>query len=60
FRTRVSDFTTRSRARITDLFAGLDLVDPGVVHPPEWRPEAGDDRGPSLTSTFAGVGRKTR
>jgi SAM-dependent methyltransferase len=29
----------RSRAEITAFFDGLDLVDPGVVFLPEWRPE---------------------
>ena len=30
---------TRSREQITRFFDGLDLVDPGVVFLPEWRPE---------------------
>jgi hypothetical protein len=32
-------FTLRSRAEITRFFAGLDLVDPGVVHVEHWRPD---------------------
>ena len=32
------DLTFRSRARVTDFFTGLDLVEPGVVHPAQWRP----------------------
>jgi S-adenosyl methyltransferase len=60
YRNRVTDFSMRTRAEITDLFAGLELVDPGVVYLTEWHPDAGDDTGdPSWTSTFAGVGRKT-
>ena len=33
--------TARSRAQIEALFAGLALVDPGVVWLPLWRPEPG-------------------
>ncbi|GAB3003467.1 hypothetical protein GCM10027184_70450 [Saccharothrix stipae] len=60
FRSRVTDFATRTRARIADLFACVELLDPGVVYLTEWRPDAGDeDEDPKRMSTFAGVGRKT-
>ncbi|MFC7533839.1 SAM-dependent methyltransferase [Actinoplanes sp. GCM10030250] len=36
-----SDVWTRSREEFTDLFAGLELVEPGVVPASEWRPEPG-------------------
>ncbi|MEJ2854303.1 MULTISPECIES: SAM-dependent methyltransferase [unclassified Saccharothrix] len=59
FRRRVTDFTMRTRREVTALFGDLDLVDPGVVYLPEWRPDPGDETGDaSTTSTFAGVGRK--
>lgn len=59
FRRSVTDFSMRTRAEITDLFDGLELLDPGVVYLPEWRPDAGDDIGDARrTSTFAGVARK--
>ncbi|WP_158839630.1 SAM-dependent methyltransferase [Saccharothrix deserti] len=59
FRNRVTDFSMRTRAEITDLFTGLELVDPGVVYLTEWRPDAGDeDCDGKQTSTFAGVARK--
>ena len=29
----------RSREEITAFFDGFDLVEPGIVHPPEWRPD---------------------
>ena len=32
----------RSRQDVTALLAGLDLVEPGLVTVPEWRPDAGD------------------
>jgi hypothetical protein len=40
-------------------FAGLELVDPGVVLVSEWRPEAGAIRPlPSEVNTYGGVARK--
>ncbi|MFE0362158.1 MULTISPECIES: SAM-dependent methyltransferase [Streptomyces] len=56
-----SPVTARSRAEILGLFDGFDLVDPGLVHVPLWRPgpkdEVPDD--PSEYWVFAGVGRRT-
>ncbi|GIF22542.1 hypothetical protein BJ973_002866 [Actinoplanes tereljensis] len=36
-----SDVWTRPKDEFTDLFEGLDLVEPGVVPASEWRPEPG-------------------
>lgn len=59
FRRRVGDFTMRTRREVTELFGDLELVEPGVVYLPEWRPEPGEEvADASTTSTFAGVGRK--
>ncbi len=59
FRRSVTDFSMRTRAEITGLFTGLELLDPGVVYLPEWLPDPGDEVGdPTWTSTFAGVARK--
>ncbi|MFI6095710.1 SAM-dependent methyltransferase [Lentzea sp. NPDC051213] len=59
FRRSVTEFSMRTRAEITGLFDGLDLIDPGVVYLPEWRPDPGDEIGdPRRASTFAGVARK--
>ncbi|SDI31154.1 S-adenosyl methyltransferase [Sinosporangium album] len=51
----------RSREEITAFFDGFELVEPGVVHPPQWRPD--DLQGPApqkLSSLLylAGLGRK--
>ena len=48
----------RGRAAITGLFAGFDLVEPGVVYLPEWRPEHPEDvdEHPEWVSGFGGVG----
>ena len=48
---------TRSREEITAFFAGLDLVEPGVVPTSRWRPTEpvrDDDAG----DLYAGVARK--
>ncbi|HEX5495711.1 MAG TPA: SAM-dependent methyltransferase [Mycobacteriales bacterium] len=47
----------RTRAQITDLFAGFDLVDPGVVQVADWRPDSGPGE-PACVWGFGGVGRK--
>lgn len=62
---RLSERTpTRARYRSQDevlaFFAGLELVDPGLVLVPLWRPEEGDDllvEEPERSVTYGGVGR---
>jgi SAM-dependent methyltransferase len=52
--------TPRTRAQVERFFAGFDLVDPGLVWVPQWRPDSpGDvpDR-PELATNYVGVGRK--
>lgn len=50
----------RSREQVEKLFAGLALVDPGVVPVPLWRPEPDDEvlRNPSEVRMYTGLGRK--
>ncbi|HEX6472667.1 MAG TPA: SAM-dependent methyltransferase [Streptosporangiaceae bacterium] len=49
----------RGRDEVLRLFDGFDLVDPGLVYAPDWRPEATGRPADSVTSfVFAGVGRK--
>jgi hypothetical protein len=49
----------RSDAQVARFFAGLDLVEPGVVWAPQWRPEHPDDvDDPGASSNLVGVGRK--
>jgi SAM-dependent methyltransferase len=50
--------TLRTKAEITELFAGFDLLEPGVVPAPDWRP----DRPYETPSGWllAGVGRTGR
>jgi O-methyltransferase involved in polyketide biosynthesis len=48
-------FTLRSRAQILDLFDGFDLVEPGLVSLPEWRPAFNTDRTPLKGPTLGAV-----
>jgi SAM-dependent methyltransferase len=49
---------TRTRAEIVRLLAGFDLVEPGLVYLPAWRPEGKPPDNPQLAWWYAGVGRK--
>jgi O-methyltransferase involved in polyketide biosynthesis len=50
----------RSPERIAGFFEGLELVEPGVVSCPRWRPDPGDAAAglPAEVDAFGGVGRK--
>jgi hypothetical protein len=49
----------RTRAEFTGFFAGLDLLDPGVVLVSDWRPEPGQPRpDPHLVTCYGAVARK--
>ncbi|OQO89881.1 hypothetical protein B1813_18725 [Saccharomonospora piscinae] len=52
----------RSRERVESFFTGLDLVEPGVVPVPLWRPEPGDEvvRNPSEVRMYTGLARVGR
>ncbi len=52
--------THRTRAEVTALFDGLELVEPGVVWTPEWHPDDSDPlrEDPKRSATYAGVARK--
>lgn len=59
YRSNVADGQARSRAGILAFFDGLDLVEPGLVPAPRWRP---DGNGPEIPDEKAlilvGVARK--
>ncbi|MBW1600139.1 SAM-dependent methyltransferase [Streptomyces sp. JJ38] len=49
----------RSRAEVERFFAGFELVDPGLVPMPNWRPEGSTEHeDPVVFTGFGGVGRK--
>lgn len=50
-------YTLRSPDEIAQFFTGLELVAPGVVSCPRWRPDE-TTTGPAVTDAFGGVGRK--
>jgi len=55
----VAAMAMRTLAEVTALFAGLPLVEPGVVQIPLWRPESADDLDHAATRYpgYAGVAR---
>jgi hypothetical protein len=48
----------RTHAEACQFFAGLDLLDPGVVQVHRWRPPAGDPGTDRNLAIYGGVGRK--
>jgi SAM-dependent methyltransferase len=56
-----TDVHMRSREQILRFFDGFDLVDPGLVFMPQWRPDSPADvpDDPSQLWGLVGVGRKT-
>jgi SAM-dependent methyltransferase len=51
----------RSRAEIAAFFDGFELVEPGLVYSPQWRPDSPDDvpTDPGQLGCLSGVARKT-
>jgi hypothetical protein len=61
YRGATSPFHFRTRDQIAQFFEGLELVEPGLVYVPLWRPESEDDLlldNPHRSNGYAGVGRK--
>ncbi|MGW7621305.1 SAM-dependent methyltransferase [Streptomyces antimycoticus] len=48
----------RDRAGIMEFFTGLDLLAPGLVQLPSWRPGIGAESDPSRVWAYGGVARK--
>jgi hypothetical protein len=49
--------TMRDRTAVVGFFSGLELLEPGVVQPQQWRPEPGL-LGPGEVTAWCGVARK--
>ncbi|HUY47472.1 MAG TPA: SAM-dependent methyltransferase [Streptosporangiaceae bacterium] len=49
--------TVRDRAEITRFFTGLDVLEPGVVQPQQWRPDPDEPAPPEVTA-WCGVAVK--
>lgn len=60
YRRTPTPMTMRSKPQVTALFEGFDVVEPGVVFLPLWRPASLDDvdEHPERFSGLAAVGRK--
>jgi SAM-dependent methyltransferase len=48
----------RTHAEVSRFFDGLELLEPGVAHLPEWRPDEPVDPDGPVTAMWGGVGRK--
>jgi SAM-dependent methyltransferase len=61
YRSAADSMQLRTRDQVRGLFTGWELVDPGLVWAPEWRPIWSDEvrRDPAASCTFAGVGRRS-
>lgn len=59
-RQTTTPFRLRDRREVTAIFNGFELVEPGLVWAPSWRPDAGDAAEfhdePHLSSMLSGVG----
>jgi hypothetical protein len=55
-----SPITFRPRQQVLTMFDGLDLVDPGLVYLPLWRPDSPQDAAalPEQSGAYGGVARK--
>jgi O-methyltransferase involved in polyketide biosynthesis len=51
-------YVLRSPEEIASFFAGLELVEPGVVSCTKWRPDPSPSGPPAEVDAFGGVGRK--
>jgi hypothetical protein len=49
--------TVRDHDETSRFFDGLELLEPGVVEPPQWRPDPGEPAPPDVT-IWCGAGRK--
>jgi len=58
---RAGSAAVRPRAEVLRFFEGFELVEPGLVWTPQWRPYRPQDVGehPERLVTYAGVGRRT-
>jgi SAM-dependent methyltransferase len=59
-RQTTTPITCRGRAAVARFFTGFDLVEPGLVWAPQWRPDLPDEmvECPEASNNYVGVGRK--
>ncbi|WTW93550.1 SAM-dependent methyltransferase [Streptomycetaceae bacterium NBC_01309] len=58
YQTASTSMTLRSHKEVAELFDGLEVVEPGIVQVPFWRPDRHPRTGSDRMWMYAGVGRK--
>ncbi|MFJ8042690.1 SAM-dependent methyltransferase [Kitasatospora sp. NPDC096147] len=58
YRAASAQLTMRSREQVLGFFDGLELLEPGVVTAPNWRPDEAPQATDAETAIWAGVARK--
>jgi len=53
-----TSMTRRSREQFEAFFDGLELVDPGIVHMSQWRPDPGEQASVAFSPAYCAVARK--
>jgi bifunctional hydroxylase/dehydrase len=53
-----SPIVPRTRDEVLRHFGDFELVDPGLVALPDWRPDSGAPAGPGASNVYAGMARK--
>jgi hypothetical protein len=53
-----TSMTRRSREQFEAFFEGLELVEPGIVHMSQWRPDPADGEPPAASPAYCAVARK--
>jgi O-methyltransferase involved in polyketide biosynthesis len=48
----------RTHEQVLSFFDGLEMIEPGLVQLPQWRPDPGDEPSPEPVPFWAGVARK--
>jgi O-methyltransferase involved in polyketide biosynthesis len=48
----------RTHEQVLSFFDGLEMIEPGLVQLPQWRPDPGDEPAPEPVPFWAGVARK--
>lgn len=54
----IAPATPRDHAAIARFFDGMEILEPGIVQPPQWRPDPADGPPRSNVTAWCGVGRK--
>jgi len=53
-----TSMTRRSREQVEAFFDGLELIDPGIVHMSQWRPDSGEQAPAVFSPAYCAVARK--